>query len=90
MKSLTPSTKTDRDLLATMLIWLRLPNLICKLWGPCAISTLMSTISTPIRMDEETRNWSRISFARILVEVKMEFGFSSSIKAIDNDGNFYS
>lgn len=82
--------KVDRDLLISKPVWARLPGLSFNLLGPRVISALLSTICIPIRMDEATKNRTRISFAHVLVEVEAEFGFSTHVEAEDENGFVYS
>jgi len=86
MKRLTPNIKTDRDLLISMPMWVRLPRLSFKLLGNKAISELVSTIGIPIKTDEAMKNKARISFARVLVEVNASLGLPKMIERVDEDG----
>lgn len=81
--------KDKRDLLSTMSVWIRLPGLSFNLWGNLTISALVSTIGVPIKMDDATKNRTRISLAHVLVDMKTEVGFPNFIE-VEEDGNVFS
>jgi len=79
----------DRDILTTMPIWIRLPELNLKLWDKEAFDAIASVVGNPLKLDEPTAKETRLSYARILVEInantelpkeaiiKMQSGFGS-------------
>lgn len=89
INKLTRSMSAERDLSVSMPIRVRLPTLSFKLWGPRATSALLSSIRKPVKVDEPTQNKSKISFVRVLVEVRARFGFPSMVKAEDDIENIY-
>lgn len=58
-----------RDMLRTLPIWVKLPNLPLHLWGAKSLGKIGSALGTPLCTDECTANKLRVSYARILVEV---------------------
>lgn len=50
-------------------VWIQLPGLNSRFWGAQALSKLVSFIGRPISADPATINRSRLSYARVLVEV---------------------
>lgn len=85
MKRLSPDMKTDRDLLTSLPMWVRLPGLSFKLWGNNVISALTSTIGVPIKMDEATKNKSRLAYARVLIEFNATYGMPNNIVGMDDE-----
>lgn len=59
----------ERDILASIPIWVRFPNLRTQFWTGRIMSKLASVIENPISMDVKTATFERASFARVLVEV---------------------
>ncbi|CAK8535210.1 unnamed protein product [Lathyrus sativus] len=58
-----------KDLLRTLRIWVKLPQLPLHLWGAKSLSKIGSSIGKPLVTDECTANKLRISYARLLIEV---------------------
>lgn len=88
MKRLTPTMKTDRDLLTTMPLWVRLLDFSFNFWSPKATSALISTIRVPIKINK-LQERELESFAHVLVEVKAEFSFPDKVKVIDESRTIY-
>jgi len=55
--------------LATVPVWIQLPDLPLDCWNVRALSKIVSKIGKPVTTDMLTRTKERISFARVLVEV---------------------
>ena len=55
--------------LATVPVWIQLPDLPLDCWNARALSKIVSKVGKPITTDKMTRTKERISFARVLVEV---------------------
>ncbi|CAK8535666.1 unnamed protein product [Lathyrus sativus] len=58
-----------QDLLRTLPIWIKLPQLPLHLWGAQSLSKIGSAIGKPLVTDECAANKLRVSYARILIEV---------------------
>lgn len=50
-------------------LWIQLPSLPLNCWGSDSLSRIGSTLGKPMFADECTTNQTRISYARLLVEV---------------------
>ncbi|XP_058768322.1 uncharacterized protein LOC131642051 [Vicia villosa] len=74
------------DLLRTLPIWVKLPNLPLYLWGETSLNKIGSALGIPIVTDECTANRLRISYARILVEMDITKELPSEIIIKDNMG----
>lgn len=90
MEKLTPNMKADQDLLTTLPMWICLQGLSFNLWGNRVISALVNTIGVLVKLHEGTKKEkSRISFARVLVEVLTEIGLPNIVEAVDQEGNVH-
>lgn len=69
LKPWSESYRFDEDVLKTMPLWVRLPNLPLHFWGLDSLSRIGSLLGTPLCADECTSNQLRVSFARLMVEV---------------------
>ena len=68
-------------------MWIRLPGLPVIYWGARTLSRIVSAIGVPLFADECTTKQSRISFARVLVEVDITKPLPTSIKYINENGD---
>jgi hypothetical protein len=64
-----PDFSLKRDLLRTLPIWVKLPQLPLHLWGIQSLSKIGSAIGKPLVTDECTAHKLRVSYARMLVEI---------------------
>jgi hypothetical protein len=52
-------------------IWVKFPNLPLCCWSPSCLSKIASVLGKPIQCDQMTYNLSRLSYARVLVELDL-------------------
>ncbi|XP_049414593.1 uncharacterized protein LOC125877301 [Solanum stenotomum] len=69
MKPWVPEFNFKEEILTTIPLWIKLPNLPLNYWNSVVLSKICSCLGKPLYADECTTQISRISFARILVEV---------------------
>ncbi|KAH0748451.1 hypothetical protein KY290_027683 [Solanum tuberosum] len=69
MKPWVPEFNFKEEILITIPVWIKLPNLPLNCWNSIVLSKIGSSLGKPLYADECTTQVSRISFARILVEV---------------------
>ncbi|XP_058723186.1 uncharacterized protein LOC131594992 [Vicia villosa] len=74
-----------RDMMRTLPIWVKLPNLPLSLWGPKSLSKIGSALGTPLFTDECRTSKLRVSYARILVEMDITQKPKESIIIKDNE-----
>lgn len=55
----------------TVPIYVRLPNLPLHCWGSQTLGKISSGLGKPMHSDERTRTQSRISYARVLVDMNV-------------------
>ncbi|XP_058758403.1 uncharacterized protein LOC131631649 [Vicia villosa] len=81
-----PDFNLKRDMLRTLPIWVKLPQLPLYLWGAKSLSKIGSAIGVPLVTDECTASKLRVSYARILVEVDVTKDFVKEIAIKECDG----
>lgn len=81
-----PGFKIKDELLRTLPIWVKLPQLPIILWGDTSLNKIGSALGNPIMTDECTANRLRVSYARILVEMDITKELPQTITIADNEG----
>ncbi|XP_058784641.1 uncharacterized protein LOC131659469 [Vicia villosa] len=64
-----PDFCMKKDMLRTIPIWVKLPQLPLEMWGAKSLNKIGSAIGSPVVTDECTAQKLRASYARILVEI---------------------
>lgn len=77
------NNKMDRKSLTKVPTWIQLPNLPPKMCSVQGLSQIGSIVSRPIEADIATEDRTRMSFARILVDVKNDEGRQKVIQYLD-------
>jgi hypothetical protein len=54
-----------------MPVWVRFPNLPLQCWSPLCLSKLASVIGKPVHSDSPTTSMSRLSYARVLIDIDL-------------------
>ncbi|XP_056172498.1 uncharacterized protein LOC115693838 [Syzygium oleosum] len=62
--------KLKRGVLETIPVWVRLRDIPFSLWSPFGIGRIASALGKPLYVDVQTEQMSRISYARVCVEIK--------------------
>ncbi|XP_058726439.1 uncharacterized protein LOC131597787 [Vicia villosa] len=75
-----------RDLMRTIPIWIKLPQLPLHLWGVKSLNKIGSALGTPLVTDECTASKLCVSYARILVEVDITQPMLQEISIKDVEG----
>jgi hypothetical protein len=70
----------------SVLVWVRLLNFPLECWSPACLSKISSVIGKPIRCDDLTLSMSRVSFARVMIEVNLSDDLPRSISLSMPDG----
>jgi hypothetical protein len=81
-----PNFNLKNDMLRTIPIWVKLPQLPLYLWGVKSLSKIGSALGIPLVTDECTANKFRISYARLLVEVDITKELPKEITITDSEG----
>ncbi|XP_058763382.1 uncharacterized protein LOC131636806 [Vicia villosa] len=64
-----PNFSMKTDMLRTIPLWVKLPQLPLEYWGVNSLTKIGSAIGRPVVTDECTAHKLRVSYARILVEI---------------------
>jgi len=67
-------------------VWVKFPNLPFKCWSPTCLSKITSVIGKPIHCDMLTTSVSRLSYARVLIEVDLLVELPNSINIVLPNG----
>ncbi|KAL9241119.1 hypothetical protein vseg_015266 [Gypsophila vaccaria] len=74
-----PTVSQELDVISVVPLWVFFPNLDPYLWSAKALSKLASRIGRPICADEHTTSKTKVSFARVLIEVDVSKTLPSAI-----------
>ncbi|KAK1297672.1 hypothetical protein QJS10_CPB15g01199 [Acorus calamus] len=69
LKKWSPSVRMEQERLTSIPIWVKFPNLPLHFWSKECLGKIASTVGTPLFMDSTTQRATRISYARVCVEV---------------------
>uniref|UniRef100_A0A803N8Z5 DUF4283 domain-containing protein n=1 Tax=Chenopodium quinoa TaxID=63459 RepID=A0A803N8Z5_CHEQI len=61
----------QKEALRMVPIWIQFPNLPLNCWGMNSLSRIGSTLGTPLLADECTASQTRLSYARLLIEIDL-------------------
>ena len=86
LKPMPPYFDFGKPNMSSVLVWVRLPNLPLECWSPACLSKISSVIGKHIRCDDLTLSMSRVSFARVMVEVHLIDDLPHSISLSMPDG----
>ena len=72
--------------MARVPVWVKFPNLPLKCWSPTCLSKIASVIGKSIHCDMLTTSMSRLSYARVLIEVDLLVELPNSINIVLPNG----
>ncbi|XP_058774117.1 uncharacterized protein LOC131648371 [Vicia villosa] len=75
-----------KDMLRSIPIWIKLPNLLLPLWRVNSLGKIGSAVENPLFTDECTARKLRVSYARILVEVDVTQKLCEEVTIKDHEG----
>ncbi|XP_021744067.1 uncharacterized protein LOC110710117 [Chenopodium quinoa] len=79
VKPWCPDFDFHAEILRTIPLWVKFPNLPLNCWGSHTLSRLGSLLGVPICADECTTRQLRVSFARVLIEIDVTKPLPSSV-----------
>ncbi|XP_021727809.1 uncharacterized protein LOC110694913 [Chenopodium quinoa] len=71
IKPWSPKFDFGAEILRTIPLWVKFPNLPLNCWGPETLSRIGSLLGVTIFSDECTTRQLRVSFARVLIEINV-------------------
>lgn len=89
MKPWTQEFNFKEEILTTIPLWIKLPNLPLNCWNARVLSKIGSKLGQPLYVDECTTQASSISFARILVKMDITKKLPKSTKIHDAKGKVF-
>ncbi|XP_019242636.1 PREDICTED: uncharacterized protein LOC109222774 [Nicotiana attenuata] len=86
MKAWSEEFNLHDEVLKTIPLWVKLPNLPVNWWSMTTLSKIGSALGNPIYADECTTGAVRISYARLLVEMDVTKPLPRQVKLQDPKG----
>lgn len=83
IKPWTSDFNFKEEILTTIPLWVKLPNLPLNCWNTVVLSKIGSKLGQPLYVDECTTQASRITFARIMVEMDVTKELPKEVKIQD-------
>ncbi|KAH0767691.1 hypothetical protein KY285_003562 [Solanum tuberosum] len=89
VKKWTSKFYFNKEVMQTIPIWVKFPNLPLKCWGVQSLSRIASGLEIPIYADECTMPVDRISYARLLIEMGITRTLPTELKVEDPNGRSF-
>ena len=89
LKQWCPEFDFGSEFLTEFPLWVNFPKLPLNCWEVGSLSRIASAIGVPIFADECTTKQTRISYARILVEVNFTKSIPQKIAVVDSNGKTF-
>ncbi|KAH0709082.1 hypothetical protein KY284_010509 [Solanum tuberosum] len=86
VKTWSPEFDLSKEIMKTIPIWVKFPNLPLNCWGMQSLSRLSSWLSIPLYADECTTQIDRVSYARVLVKMDISQKMPTEVKVEDLNG----
>ncbi|XP_019261722.1 PREDICTED: uncharacterized protein LOC109239591 [Nicotiana attenuata] len=83
LKQWTPDFDCNAEFLTELPLWVKFPYLPMSCWSKDSLSRIASAIGVPKYVDKCTAKQTRISFARMLIEVNVTKTLPSKITVMD-------
>ncbi|XP_074304625.1 uncharacterized protein LOC141639376 [Silene latifolia] len=75
-----------KEKVAVVPVWVKLHGIPLKFWGSC-LPKIANLVGKYVKMDLDTQDKIRLSFARIMIEVPMDEKLTEKVKFLDESGN---
>ena len=89
LKQWCPEFDFGSEFLTEIPLWVNFPKLPLNCWGGGSLSRIASAIGVPIFADDRTINQTRISYARMLIEVNVTKTIPQKITVVDPNGKTF-
>ena len=86
LKQWSPDFDFGREFVDEIPLWVNFPKLPLNCWGVGSLSRIASAIGVPLFADECTTKQTRISYARMLIEVDVTKAIPQQITVADPNG----
>uniref|UniRef100_A0A494G8C7 Uncharacterized protein n=1 Tax=Solanum lycopersicum TaxID=4081 RepID=A0A494G8C7_SOLLC len=84
-----PEFDLGNEFLTEIPLWVNFPKLPLNCWGVGSLSRIASAIGVPLFADECTTKQTRISYARMLIEVNVTKAIPQQITVVDPNGKTF-
>lgn len=84
VKGWNPNMDLCTEKIESLAIWIQLPDLDLKYWGPSSLSKICNTLGIPLKTDKFTKDKAMIRFARVMVDMKLEGLFQNTLNSLMN------
>ncbi|XP_050213937.1 uncharacterized protein LOC126665243 [Mercurialis annua] len=71
---------------ASVPVWVKFSMLLWEFWNPNSLSSIASILGRPLFADKCTRDRSRLAYARVLIEMKLNGVFPDIVVIEDGEG----
>ncbi|KAG5620619.1 hypothetical protein H5410_005837 [Solanum commersonii] len=89
VKVWSPEFDFNKEVLQTVPIWVKYPNLPLSCWSMDSLSRISSGLEEPLYADECTTKVDRVSFARVLIEMDVARELPRRLKVEDPSGRCF-
>jgi len=89
VKVWSPEFDFNKEVLQTVPIWVKYPNLPLCCWSMDSLSRISSGLGEPLYANECTTKVDRISFARVLIEMDVARELPRKLKVEDPSGRVF-
>ena len=88
LRAWKPGMDMLNNQLSSIPIWVRFYNIPLEYWTSTCLGHIASTVGIPLHLDRLTENQTKLSFARICVEVGVDCEFPTSVLLDRGNGNY--
>ncbi|XP_060200722.1 uncharacterized protein LOC132628988 [Lycium barbarum] len=85
----TPEFDFHEEYPRTMPLWVKFPTLPMIYWGPRTLGNIGSRLGNPLFADECTAKQSKVSYARVLVDMDATQKLPKEVQIVDSKGNSF-
>ncbi|XP_074304746.1 uncharacterized protein LOC141639537 [Silene latifolia] len=85
-KPWVPDMELVKEKVAVVPVWIKLYGIPLKFWGNC-LSKIAGLVGKFVKMDGDTQDKIRLSYARVMVELPMDQELTEKVKFLDESGN---
>ncbi|XP_070057680.1 uncharacterized protein [Nicotiana tomentosiformis] len=89
LKQWCPEFDFNAEFLTELLLWVKFPSVPMNCWSRDSLSRIASAIGVPKYADECTAKQTRISFARMLIEVNVTKPLPDEVTVLDPSGKIF-
>lgn len=82
-----PDSNFEHQRLTSLPLWVRLPLLPLRFWSKEAMAAIGSMLGVPLMMDTPTTKGTRLEYARLCVEIGLDFAYPTSVPLFNASTN---